>query len=142
MSDYMSFLNRELASKVLAWVINHPERHNQLIWFSTDFMYNITGMHNRNKPVTTECGTIACLAGWTIVFAGVPRREITTTLNVAREKLLIAPDRELTEKETSVYVGMREELARIFLCQYKDEALEKFAALFELERTTGELLPL
>lgn len=39
---------------VLEWVEAHPERHNQRVWAKR-----------------TECGTAACLAGWTVMFAGI-----------------------------------------------------------------------
>lgn len=52
---------RELAEKILKQVVDRPETHRQVSW--------ITSGHN--APVS-ECGTVACLAGWSVALNAKP----------------------------------------------------------------------
>jgi len=45
--------NQELAKKVLDHILAHPEEHDQSTW-----------------GIKAECGTVACIAGWTCILAG------------------------------------------------------------------------
>ena len=54
---------KELAEAVLKHVISHPESHNQATWVAS-----VESPFNGN-PVLTECGTRACLAGWTVLLS-------------------------------------------------------------------------
>lgn len=45
--------NVELGKKVLEFITTHPERHNQNDWF---------------EESSSECGTTACVAGWTCII--------------------------------------------------------------------------
>lgn len=44
--------NAALAYKVLDHIIAHPEEHKPEMW------------------IGNECGTVACFAGWTVIFSG------------------------------------------------------------------------
>jgi hypothetical protein len=54
---------RELAEKVLDHVTKHPERHYQGTWARD--RENIFD----DNPAYNECGTQACLAGWTVLLS-------------------------------------------------------------------------
>lgn len=59
-------LNKELAQRVLDQVLFHPELHDQNTWAES------IPERLRTAPITAalleECGTRACIAGWTCIL--------------------------------------------------------------------------
>jgi hypothetical protein len=47
-------MNKELLERTMQYIEDHPEEHDQTMWF-----------------VQTPCGTTACFAGWACVLSGL-----------------------------------------------------------------------
>jgi hypothetical protein len=96
-------VNVELLEKVMTFIKDHPDRHNQAVW-------------------ATECGTSACFAGWTILLSGGQYERLREygnygfTLNGE----LVSPE----ERAAEMLGISREDAAAMFLYTYTREALE------------------
>lgn len=137
---------KELAQAVLDHVTKHPEKHKQSTW--------VVGgtAEDYYDPKINECGTTACLAGWTVLLNapdGVTRAE-DARVRIAEElgidfghqgweyvalKLLF-PDVDVREFSDG-YGGDESPARRVQRSFYQTwddgEAIEQFAAAFDLE---------
>lgn len=57
--------NINLAEKVLRSILDHPDEHDQMAWFSSDH----DGRFGLNKLEEGSCGTTACVAGWALLHS-------------------------------------------------------------------------
>lgn len=128
---------QELAEKILKQVVNRPDTHRQVSW--------ITSGHH--VPVS-ECGTVACLAGWAVAFNAKPGESPLTARNrLARElgltgcgweevgvRLVTGREMEFDEDGDAVYDGQQEDVSAAFF-ETGDEglAIRMFAAALGLE---------
>lgn len=70
---------KELAQAVLDHVTKHPERHYQGSWAR-----DRVEIYNSN-PTYNECGTQACLAGWTVLLNSSSATQGKTVEELKRE---------------------------------------------------------
>lgn len=126
---------RELAEKILKQVVNRPETHLQVSW--------ITSGHH--VPVS-ECGTVACLAGWAVALNAKPGESpLTARVRLAHELgmpycgweevgVRLVSGREVDQDGGPVYDEQQEEIRSAFF-ETGDEglAIRMFAAALDLE---------
>ena len=138
---------KELAEAVLKHVLAHPERHKQSTWVADP------GRPWVDNPVVNECGTQACLAGWTVLLnADVDGRTPAYELHdrVARRiglpahwadwehtalKLLF-PDYDPRNWILEVYRAdspVYKVSSAFYVTGSEGEAIERFADAFDLE---------
>lgn len=111
------FTTGERCALVADILEQHPERHQQWVWFADDrWVEDPTGgMDSIEATVadvarTGDCGTVACVAGWAIAAGPVDIVEPWGVTGPAAEALGLQPD-----LASYVFGGMRErpELIRL-----------------------------
>lgn len=117
-------LNRELASLVYRYVTAHPERLDQCVYFGE-----------------SECGTTACIAGWTCLLAGLDGARRTTTGTAALAASALGLDATMYGLGSFVDPLAMELFSMVFLELDPEKALRRFAAIFGLDPRTGDPLP-
>ena len=135
MSDLIT--GRELAEKILKQVVNRPETHHQVSW--------ITSGHH--VPVS-ECGTVACLAGWAVALNAEPGESpLAARTRVARKldmfccgweelgvRLVTGREVERDVDGYPAYDDQQEDVrAAFFETEDEERAIELFAAALGLE---------
>lgn len=129
---------KELAQKVLAHVVEHPEQHDQLVWMDPR-----PGGFRRDNGY---CGTTACLAGWAVAFNTKDGEgpysalyRLAGQLDVEADwedvgvALLSAEPVEYTEeKRVARYTGLQGQIKGAFYAS-QGEAIDRFADVFGLD---------
>jgi hypothetical protein len=143
---------KELAQAILDHVTKHPERHHQECWVNDP-------QHPwKDDPVVSECGTVACLAGWAVLLNGTTDGTMsayamrdsvavqlgldastTTWENVALK--LLFPDYDPANWTVDRY-GTDDPVYKassaFYVTNSESEAIKRFAEAFDLEVPTHE----
>lgn len=109
--------NVKLAKDVRELIRLYPERHDQHAWST-----------NSNSNPKDDCGTKACLAGWTAAACGYTVRQVEegeAGIPGGYSEIYVAIDYWAREK-----LGLDEEqMYDLFYCYDKEVALERFDEL-------------
>ena len=117
-------VNIELAEKVLKQVKENPEQHDQHNWITK-----------------SDCGTRACLAGWTVHIAGLrPGTWIEGPVWSAWSTVSVGGVERNIDRVAAELLGMDEESAdRIFYTLSNEHSIELFTEAIEEAKANAAL---
>lgn len=112
--------NLELATRVLAQMVNFPELHDQSKWVG------FPGV-NQHRPHETVCGTPRCSAGWVNELTGRKLRNVTGNMYSNIEQLVDGKWEKVRVQSVSEYaqkeLGLTDDQAdRLFIQTMDEEA--------------------
>jgi len=124
--------NLELATRVLAQMVNHPELHDQSKWVG------VFGV-NQHRPNETVCGTPRCSAGWVNELTGRKLRNVTGAFYSNIEQLVEGKWEKVRVHSVSEYaqkeLGLTDDEAdRLFIqTMEEDDAVDYLTKLIRRE---------
>ena len=125
--------NVPLARKVMEFIREHRNQHNQSVWSSKRDVFDVQKgryLNSSELALDTECGTTACFAGWACVLNG--------DLTYADEKVVVSGKRgeadavleSIPQRAVDVLGLTANEAARLFYADDFDELEYRVEVVF------------